>query len=164
MVGVFQRLAQSRAHLRVSNSSDQGEIEFAGLLTWANLDRRVPGGATTLLIAVQSHVAARRGVRSFGPSGVLLKKVLGEASHPKFMCYKRRSGPLDDGRPLNWGRRSSLPRCRMSRFARVLPDRQHGDAGWSSPVARQAHNLKVVGSNPAPATNLFKHLARRQQP
>ena len=23
----------------------------------------------------------------------------------------------------------------------------------------QAHNLKVVGSNPAPATNLFKHLA-----
>src|SRR6266404_613810 len=28
------------------------------------------------------------------------------------------------------------------------------DAGWSSPVARQAHNLKVVGSNPAPATIL----------
>ena len=28
-------------------------------------------------------------------------------------------------------------------------------AGWSSPVARQAHNLKVVGSNPAPATNLI---------
>ena len=28
-----------------------------------------------------------------------------------------------------------------------------GDAGWSSPVARQAHNLKVAGSNPAPATN-----------
>ncbi len=27
-------------------------------------------------------------------------------------------------------------------------------AGWSSPVARQAHNLKVVGSNPTPATNL----------
>ena len=27
-------------------------------------------------------------------------------------------------------------------------------AGWSSPVARQAHNLKVAGSNPAPATNL----------
>ena len=27
------------------------------------------------------------------------------------------------------------------------------DAGWSSPVARQAHNLKVLGSNPSPATN-----------
>src|SRR5208282_4764392 len=28
-------------------------------------------------------------------------------------------------------------------------------AGWSSPVARQAHNLKVVGSNPTPATTLI---------
>src|SRR5215469_18006696 len=28
-------------------------------------------------------------------------------------------------------------------------------AGWSSPVARQAHNLKVVGSNPTPATILI---------
>ena len=33
------------------------------------------------------------------------------------------------------------------------PTRPFGDAGWSSPVARQAHNLKVVGSNPTPATN-----------
>ena len=30
------------------------------------------------------------------------------------------------------------------------------DAGWSSPVARQAHNLKVVSSNLAPATNILK--------
>jgi hypothetical protein len=29
---------------------------------------------------------------------------------------------------------------------------KHCDAGWSSPVARQAHNLKVVSSNLAPAT------------
>ena len=29
-----------------------------------------------------------------------------------------------------------------------------GAAGWSSPVARQAHNLKVVGSNPTPATTI----------
>ena len=28
-------------------------------------------------------------------------------------------------------------------------------AGWSSLVARRAHNPKVVGSNPAPATNLI---------
>ena len=34
-----------------------------------------------------------------------------------------------------------------------LVTRVLGDAGWSSPVARQAHNLKVAGSNPAPATN-----------
>src|SRR5436190_21358938 len=30
---------------------------------------------------------------------------------------------------------------------------QPNNAGWSSPVARQAHNLKVEGSNPSPATN-----------
>jgi hypothetical protein len=32
------------------------------------------------------------------------------------------------------------------------PAAPHLAAGWSSPVARQAHNLKVVGSNPTPAT------------
>ena len=31
---------------------------------------------------------------------------------------------------------------------------KHG-AGWSSPVARRAHNPKVAGSNPAPATITF---------
>ena len=31
-------------------------------------------------------------------------------------------------------------------------------AGWSSPVARQAHNLKVVGSNPAPAPKYLDRL------
>ena len=31
----------------------------------------------------------------------------------------------------------------------------HFIAGWSNLVARQAHNLKVVGSNPAPATNFY---------
>ena len=30
------------------------------------------------------------------------------------------------------------------------------DAGWSSLVARRAHNPKVVGSNPAPATTFLK--------
>ncbi len=30
------------------------------------------------------------------------------------------------------------------------------DAGWSSPEARRAHNPKVVGSNPTPATKYYK--------
>ena len=34
-------------------------------------------------------------------------------------------------------------------------------AGWSSPVARQAHNLKVAGSNPAPATKYFRSIGPR---
>src|SRR5918994_6520656 len=34
----------------------------------------------------------------------------------------------------------------------ATPHSPNFDAGWSSPVARQAHNLKVTGSNPVPAT------------
>jgi hypothetical protein len=37
-------------------------------------------------------------------------------------------------------------------FNSPLATSQQLDAGWSSPVARRAHNPKVVGSNPAPAT------------
>ena len=35
-------------------------------------------------------------------------------------------------------------------------------AGWSSLVARRAHNPEVVGSNPAPATKQFKYLRKRR--
>jgi hypothetical protein len=39
----------------------------------------------------------------------------------------------------------------------------HLDAGWSSPVARQAHNLKVVSSNLAPATKIPKLIQQLMQ-
>src|ERR1044071_7091483 len=46
---------------------------------------------------------------------------------------------------------------KLKRACALLPLRHSLDvfriAGWSSPVARQAHNLKVPGSNPGPATN-----------
>src|SRR5580704_10678747 len=59
----------------------------------------------------------------------------------------------------------SMAKYRTSRTSliggRLLHDRHTNghskrpfDAGWSSPVARQAHNLKVIGSNPIPATKL----------
>ena len=48
-------------------------------------------------------------------------------------------------------------RCRLfdgcPPFFVLNPLVHFGGAGWSSPVARQAHNLKVVGSNPTPATS-----------
>ena len=50
---------------------------------------------------------------------------------------------------------------RISRAAAYLDG-----AGWSSPVARQAHNLKAAGSNPAPATNdtcKFSHSGNRRK-
>ena len=34
-------------------------------------------------------------------------------------------------------------------------------AGWSSLVARQAHNLKVAGSNPAPAPNQLNPILKK---
>ena len=37
-------------------------------------------------------------------------------------------------------------------------------AGWSSPVARRAHNPKVASSNLAPATNDFKGLGDLPNP
>ena len=41
----------------------------------------------------------------------------------------------------------------------VVSHRDTCNAGWSSLVARQAHNLKVAGSNPAPATNFSAPVA-----
>ena len=51
--------------------------------------------------------------------------------------------------------------CLKARESRSLPGLKNTaaiNAGWSSLVARQAHNLKVAGSNPAPATNFFSAL------
>ena len=45
----------------------------------------------------------------------------------------------------------SGPRGRICISGVGLLNVDNADAGWSSPVARQAHNLKVVGSNPTPA-------------
>ena len=40
---------------------------------------------------------------------------------------------------------------------RVIPDIvTDSDAGWSSLAARRAHNPKVIGSNPIPATKYHK--------
>src|SRR5437763_6085264 len=58
------------------------------------------------------------------------------------------------------------PTCKSANSSSIcfgLPSRHNYPAGWSSLVARQAHNLKVAGSNPAPATNLLAALARLAQ-
>ena len=54
-------------------------------------------------------------------------------------------------KPPDWDRST---RRRWTMTCRSWFSERFG-AGWSSPVARQAHNLKVIGSNPIPAT---KHL------
>ena len=37
------------------------------------------------------------------------------------------------------------------------------DAGWSSSVARRAHNPKVIGSNPVPATRISRDVNNATQ-
>ena len=67
---------------------------------------------------------------------------------------------LADARDLksrgNFSRTGSIP---VSGTSRTFTDAEGGlgklnIAGWSSSVARRAHNPKVKGSNPFPATNL----------
>ena len=48
--------------------------------------------------------------------------------------------------------REALEAIRRSKSTGPLVHRKQVLAGWSSLVARQAHNLKVSGSNPDPAT------------
>jgi putative endonuclease len=43
----------------------------------------------------------------------------------------------------------------LFRFAQPRHRNYSQNAGWSSLVARQAHNLKAAGSNPAPATKFL---------
>eukprot|EP01035_Chromulina_nebulosa_P038291 gene38291-51716_t len=51
-------------------------------------------------------------------------------------------------------RQSSQKLQRRVRVLHAPKGNQNTPAGWSSPVARQAHNLKVVSSNLAPATKI----------
>ena len=62
--------------------------------------------------------------------------------------YCRSSG----GRVGRRQARQAHPTLSSSSLARKGEEFGPAVAGWSSPVARQAHNLKVVGSNPTPAT------------
>ena len=65
----------------------------------------------------------------------------------------RRSEEPDAPKRCIWLRRTIGGASRgWQTTGRDVPWHLHFDAGWSSPVARRAHNPKVAGSNPAPAT------------
>jgi hypothetical protein len=95
------------------------------------------------------------------PSSFLIGLALGNARSSNRAVQKTASARL----PLKISRqwppqeefRDSGPRIVASRacawFDPVLCGCYYQGAGWSSPVARWAHNPKVAGSNPAPATN-----------
>ena len=57
-------------------------------------------------------------------------------------------------RPGRVGRRRARKRQANNHHPLTIPPNRTPHAGWSSPVARQAHNLKVVGSNPTPRNQI----------
>src|SRR5262249_26859623 len=63
----------------------------------------------------------------------------GHESRPWRQC--RRGGPANAAEPAIW--------LSFARFGNLA----FTDAGWSSSVARWAHNPEVAGSNPVPATS-----------
>ncbi len=83
------------------------------------------------------------------PVSIAVRPVIRRPSHTSVPAFPRMS---DKTR-----RNGSGPVSRSRGKAAGLPHEACaiGDAGWSSPVARQAHNLKVVGSNPTPATKIL---------
>ncbi len=97
--------------------------------------------AAFLLYRPKDEKLASTRLTSHGPKPKLLVTRGGAARS----AYHRSTGSMTSRPHLVRHRLTSLP----GTSARLL-----GDAGWSSPVARQAHNLKAAGSNPAPATNL----------
>jgi hypothetical protein len=129
--------------------------------------RRQPSRASHSQIPGRPRLTPRRprqpGGHSEGPNTRSHPELGRENPQRRWYCVLRR------GRA---GRRQALatPATRISSRSRTRPNpsRQFPHptpAGWSSPVARQAHNLKVVGSNPTPATKcLLKHNVLRQVP
>jgi hypothetical protein len=81
------------------------------------------------------------------------------SSAPMVLCLKARESRSSPGlprteltqEPFHQDPFFAMP---FSGLGELPLDNDRFDAGWSSPVARQAHNLKVAGSNPAPATSV----------
>ena len=74
--------------------------------------------------------------------------VIATAKHP----IPSRTRPLRAGTPMVLRLKTWESRSPPNLVSTQYDTKHKTTAGWSSPVARQAHNLKAAGSNPAPAT------------
>ena len=82
------------------------------------------------------------------------------SSGPMVLRLKARESRSPPGLPNGSNHHNQSPSISRSQRRTSNPLRSIAiAAGWSSPVARQAHNLKVTGSNPVPAP---KFLTRRE--
>ena len=114
--------------------------------------------------------AARRGHRAFAEADAALQAdpadfdTYGEKMPRRAQLTSRPAAPLSAGgsptttttttSTTTTTTAASAPRRRVRRLVAPGPlVTCRSAAGWSSLVARRAHNPKVVGSNPTPATN-----------
>jgi hypothetical protein len=125
----------------------------AGAL-WPRVWPRNPPSDTT-----SRALPGRPGDHSEGPSTRSHSELGREIPPRQWYCVSRRGRvgrrQVFQAEPVPSSQRPA-PRTAIPHTGCLTPT-EHRIAGWSSPVARQAHNLKVVGSNPAPATTFTEH-------
>jgi hypothetical protein len=73
-------------------------------------------------------------------------------------CMAEHMEQFDFSVPEFWALIGHLKHLKWVRLQKNGKSRSIYDAGWSSLVARRAHNPEVVGSNPTPATSYLMQL------
>ena len=83
-----------------------------------------------------------------------LSQTISRQSVARHQAQNQPEKPVAAGSSKRPNAKGNCPQQWPNPKARAAPadQRSKSVAGWSSPVARQAHNLKVTGSNPVPAT------------
>ncbi len=128
-------------------------------LSSSPLDRDAPHGARDEVI----HPLRFAGLVAFArcPDPIPSRTRPSTAFAPMVLCLKTWESRSLPGLP-NASRITRTPspphRSPAHHPGRAPPKDAALGAGWSSPVARQAHNLKAAGSNPAPATKSHKNI------
>ena len=122
---------------------------FAGLVALARRSDPIPS-RTRPSNALAPMVLCLKTWESRSPPG--LQRTDCSAS-----CFKQTSSLPIQGDAATWDAEpepAANARLRSRQPNAAQAPRQISAAGWSSPVARQAHNLKVTGSNPVPAPKI----------
>ena len=133
----FQPTATSGASISATPSQSQASKPPAKSVRHSIEKLRDCGGSLTLIFVTMSPSSGHRWKHQFR----LLVTIGGLETTPQ------------TGSPFTWRMaKNGSKRNLQKRPSQESPSRYYIAAGWSSPVAREAHNLEVVGSNPAPAT------------
>ena len=121
--------------------------------------RRPPWALCTLSGVVRTRRAARSS-RQASDLRVCKRRPTAQCTHrrraytPPESAHTGRATPAEIRASCgeSFTTKDLLANTRTHRYSDSLHTRSAPIAGWSSLVARRAHNPKVVGSNPAPAT------------